>query len=150
MVCFMDITNVVRAAWVQQLGIPVKTSTQLAFQANGQTPMDVVGEVSVNFYRDNLELHLEALVVTTLDVLEGVLFTYKNDISVRNTKRQVIVIGNHMFYTIVISTVTRYLPITQYDACSHMFFVPPHQIQLIMESLAHEPWTDFPEVLRKN
>ena len=74
-----------RASAAQYLGIPVSPTTQGANQADGKTPLHVVGEAGITFTRDSHEFLLEALVVETLDVdvLAGVPFMHTNDVTVR-------------------------------------------------------------------
>ena len=69
-------------------------SNQSATQADGKTPLKVVGEARVILCRDNHRLKLEALVVEDLDVdiLGGMPFMELNDITIR-TKRKEIIIG---------------------------------------------------------
>ncbi|VDI84007.1 Hypothetical predicted protein [Mytilus galloprovincialis] len=92
--------NMLRASAAKRMGIEIKSSSQSAHQADGSSPLKVIGEVHTNFTRDGRELHFEGLVVETLDVdiLAGIPFMEKNDISIRPAKRQVI-LGNNTVYT---------------------------------------------------
>ena len=58
---------------------------------DGVTPLNVVGETQHMLSRDNLDLHLDALVVKDLDVdvLAGTPFMTTNDIAVRPAKNQI-------------------------------------------------------------
>ena len=71
------------------LGIKVMPTRQGAHQADGDTPLNTVGEASATFHRDGMDFHFEGLVVTKLyvDILAGNPFLEDNDISVRPAKR---------------------------------------------------------------
>ncbi|CAG2247139.1 unnamed protein product [Mytilus edulis] len=60
--------NMLRASAAKRMGIEIKSSSQSAHQADGSSPLKVIGEVHTNFTRDGRELHFEGLVVETLDV----------------------------------------------------------------------------------
>ena len=66
-------------------GFPISPASQMARQANGITPMDVVGEVHCSLTQGSTTLELDALVVRQLDVdiLAGNPFMVRNDIGVR-------------------------------------------------------------------
>ena len=104
-------TNLVKAAWAHYANIPIKKSTQMAFQADGHTPLNVVGETTIHLSRGNLKLKLEALVVESKgeDILAGVPFTDVNDITVRTSKREIKVGDMHtLHYGIDDNTVSRH------------------------------------------
>ena len=84
--------NMIRHSIVTRLGCQVTPSSQSAHQADGSSPLKVVGETRLSFTRDNQEFSFEGLVVENLDVdiLAGTPFMEANDISVRPAKRQVI------------------------------------------------------------
>ena len=69
-------------------GANIKKSDQSALQADGVTPLDILGETHLTLSRDNHSLQLEALVVNDLDVdvLAGLPFMARNDISIRPAK----------------------------------------------------------------
>ena len=69
-------------------GANIKKSDQSALQADGVTPLDILGETHFTLSRDNHSLQLEALVVNDLDVdvLAGIPFMARNDISIRPAK----------------------------------------------------------------
>ena len=75
----------------------VKTSQQ-ALQADGVTPLAVVGETHLALSRADKRLTLDALVVEDLDVdiLAGTPFMIANDVSVRPAKRQVVIQGSEV------------------------------------------------------
>ena len=47
---------------------PIKPASHVALQADGVTPLDVIGEVHSNVTRGHLSFQLDALVVKQLDV----------------------------------------------------------------------------------
>ena len=70
----------------------------MARQADGVTPMDVIGEVHCFLTRGQWTFELDALVVHQLDVdiLAGNPFMVCNDIGVRPTKRQIEIGGTEI------------------------------------------------------
>ena len=88
-------TNLVRESFVKGVGLPTVRATQVARQADGVTPMDVVGEVHCKLTRGRFTFHLDALVVKQLDVdvLAGNPFLTTNDVAVRPAKRQIVIQG---------------------------------------------------------
>lgn len=97
-------TNMIRESTAVAINAKITPSSQLAYQADGQSPLSVVGEMRIKLSRDDHEFVLEALVVKNMDVdiLAGVPFMDYNDISVRPAKRQVIV-GDGAIYEYGIS-----------------------------------------------
>ena len=85
----------VRASSAAAYGFPVTPASQMARQADGVTPMDVVGEVHCSLIRGSSTFGLDALVVRQLDVdiLAGNPFLAKNDIAIRPTKREILIGG---------------------------------------------------------
>lgn len=59
--------NMVRASCATRLGITITSSTQSAHQADGSSPLKVLGEIRTYFQRDNHELYFEGLGVKNLD-----------------------------------------------------------------------------------
>ena len=86
-------TNMMRASLAKQIGAKVTKSTQTALQADGRTPLSVVGETRLPVIRRGRSLTLEALVVEDLDVdiLAGTAFMTSNDIAVRPAKSEIII-----------------------------------------------------------
>ena len=84
--------NLIRQTIAQQIAAPIKRSTQIACQADGHSPMEVVGETHLHFTHGNKQLNLQALVVKNLDVdiIGGIPFMTSNDIAVRPA-RQIII-----------------------------------------------------------
>ncbi|KAL0153092.1 hypothetical protein M9458_051586, partial [Cirrhinus mrigala] len=85
--------NMIRAACATKLGLRVSSSTQSAHQADGSSPLKVVGETHTHFQRDGHMLFFDGLVVENLDsdILAGIPFMECNDISIRPAKHQVCV-----------------------------------------------------------
>ena len=89
-------TNMMRASLARHIGAKVTKSSQTALQADGRTPLAVVGETRLPLIRHGRPLTLgEALVVEDLDVdiLAGAPFMTSNDIAVRPAKREIIIAG---------------------------------------------------------
>ena len=88
-------TNMMRASLARHIGAKVTKSSQTALQADGRTPLAVVGETRLPLIRHGRPLTLEALVVEDLDVdiLAGRPFMTSNDIAVRPAKREIIIAG---------------------------------------------------------
>ena len=89
-------SNMIKDTFVATLGIPLKRTTQLAKQADGETPLDVVGEVHCQFTRGHRSFKFDALVVKKLDVniLAGTPFLSLHDIYARPSLKQVIIDGS--------------------------------------------------------
>lgn len=93
--------SMVKASTATYIGVPIKKSTQSALQADGVTPLNIIGEIHLTLTRDNVDLNLEALVVNDLDVdiLAGIPFMSSNDISVRPAKNKITINGcDDIFY----------------------------------------------------
>ena len=93
--------NLIKQSIAHQIAVPVLPTTQIAYQANGVTPMDVVGETHLEFSWDDKSLLFQALVVKELDVdiLAGIPFMVTNDIAIRPAKCQIIFKdGSSCFY----------------------------------------------------
>lgn len=84
--------NLVRESTVLQLGCPVQKSTQSARQADGSSPLTVVGETSFTLMRNDHQFQFHGLVVKDLDVeiLAGIPFMKCNDITIRPARNQII------------------------------------------------------------
>ena len=74
----------IRASIAKSISAPIRKSSQMALQADGTTPMSVIGETRLQLTRGNICLTLDALVVEELDVdiLAGIPFMSLNDVSV--------------------------------------------------------------------
>ena len=86
-----DENRMIKASVARSLDITIDKSSQQALQADGVTPLTVVGETHINLSRANKSLTLDAVVVEDLDVdiLAGTLFLIANDVYVRPAKCQV-------------------------------------------------------------
>ena len=89
-------TNKIKASLANYIGCPISKSSQLALQADGRTPLSIVGETRLSLSRNGKTPTLEALVVEDLDVdiLAGTPFVTCNDIAVRPTKHEIIIAGS--------------------------------------------------------
>ena len=87
----------IRASTAHKMNAPIKRSNQTALQADGVTPLNIVGETHIVLCRDNINLTLDALVVENLDVdiLAGIPFMRINDIMVRPAKQQILISDKH-------------------------------------------------------
>ena len=84
--------NMIRASTAHALGCSVSPTSQSAHQADGSSPLEVVGETRLTFSRDTHDFHFEGLVVENLDVevLAGTPFMERNDVAIRPAKRQIL------------------------------------------------------------
>ena len=84
-------TNMIREAVAKSIGAKIGKSSQLARQADGVTPLNVIGETHLTLSRDGIDLQLDALVVADLDVdvLTGTPFMTINDVSVRPARHEI-------------------------------------------------------------
>ena len=92
-------SNMVRASSTKLYGYPITQASQMARQADGVTPMDVIGEVHCSLTRGRQwTFELDALVVRQLDVdiLAGNPFMVRNNIGVRPAKRQIEIGGTEI------------------------------------------------------
>ena len=85
------IGNMMKASYARFLGVNVTTTKQLAKQADGLSPLKVVGEVHTSFTCDGHLLAFEGLVVENLDsdILAGMPFMEVNDIAIRPAKHEI-------------------------------------------------------------
>ena len=83
--------NMMKASYARFLGVNVSTTKQLAKQADGLSPLKVVGEVHTSFTCDGHVLTFEGLVVENLDsdILAGMPFMEVNDIAIRPAKHEI-------------------------------------------------------------
>ena len=100
-------TNMIRESVAKQIGAHITKGSQLALQADGQSPITITGETRLVVMHDNKEFILEAVVAQNVDadVLAGVPFMDTNDIAVRPAKREIILgDGTTYEYGVAIST----------------------------------------------
>ncbi|KAK3105126.1 hypothetical protein FSP39_017698 [Pinctada imbricata] len=83
--------NMIRESTARYLDATVKNTSQSAHQADGSSPLKVIGETRLTFTRDDFTFYFDGLVVANLDVevLAGIPFMEKNDICIRPSKREV-------------------------------------------------------------
>ena len=88
----------IKASVAHSIAAPIVKTSQQALQADGVTPLVVVGETHLTLSRAGNHLTLDALVVEDLDVdvLAGTPFMITNDISVRPAKGQVLIQGSEI------------------------------------------------------
>lgn len=93
-------TNMVKKSFASSIGLSIKPTSQKAYQADGITPLDVVGEVHCTLSRGDMTLFLDALVVVKLDtdVLGGGPFMFTNDIGTRPKLFQIIIAGSEIVH----------------------------------------------------
>ena len=96
-------TNMVKASFARYIHLPITPASQMACQADGVTPLNVVGEVHTSFTRGDSSFQLDALVVEQLDVdvLAGNPFLVANDIATRPAKRQIVIRGSEVLQTLI-------------------------------------------------
>ena len=80
-------------SFARSIAVPIRPASQMARQADGITPLEVVGEVHCELLRGTYRFTLDALVVKQLDVdvLAGNPFLVLNDIAVRPARSQIVV-----------------------------------------------------------
>lgn len=91
-------TSMIKASVACSIDAPIVKTSQQALQADGVTPVVLVGETHLTLSRADKRLTLDALVVEDLDVdvLAGTPFMITNDISVRPAKGQVLIQGSEI------------------------------------------------------
>ena len=82
--------SMIKALVARQVGAIIHKTRQTALQADGITPLTVVGEVHFNVNRDHWKLDV--------DILAGTPFMALNDISVRPSLQQISIQGSHILY----------------------------------------------------
>ena len=83
--------NMIRASTAKAIGCNITESSQSAHQADGSSPLDVIGETRLTFTRNEKHFTFVGLVVENLDVevLAGTPFMEHNDIAIRPAKREI-------------------------------------------------------------
>ena len=81
--------NMIRQSTAIRLGCDIKKSSQSAHQADGSSPLTIIGETSICLTRKNNKFAFTGLVVQNLDVelLAGTPFMEINDVAIRPAKR---------------------------------------------------------------
>ena len=92
--------NMIRHDTAVRLGCKIKHSSQSAHQADGSSPLTIVGETTISLARKNNTFQFCGLVVQNLDVemLAGTPFMEINDITIRPAKR-IITLADGTTYT---------------------------------------------------
>lgn len=118
--------NLIKLSTATYLGATILKSTQVAFQADGMSSLEVRGETRIAFSRDRRTFLFEGLVVEELDVdvLGGVPFLSLNDISIRTAKHQVILSDG-----------------TIYPYCSSAETSSPHAVRRTCAQIVRAPST---------
>ena len=82
--------SMIKHSVAQGIGATIKPTTQNAIQADGSTPLKILGETHITLTRGSHNLLLDALVVDNLDVeiLAGIPFMVHNDIAIRPSRHE--------------------------------------------------------------
>ena len=90
----------IKSSTANKIGAIIHKTKQTALQADGITSLKVTGEVHLDLSRDSHQLHLDALVLSDLDVdvLVGTPFMATNDISIRPAMQQITIKGTSVTY----------------------------------------------------
>ena len=90
-------TNMIRASTARVCKLTITPASQIPRQADGGTPLDVIGEIHCIVTRGSLSFQLDALVVKQLDVdvLAGNPFLARNDVVIRPSKKQIIILTDN-------------------------------------------------------
>ena len=86
-------SNMIQARFTKKLGIKIHQSAHQAFQADGRTPLTVLGEVHTTFTRGPHTFPFDGLVIKELEVnvLGGMPFMSVNDIAIRPYNSTIII-----------------------------------------------------------
>ena len=90
----------IKTSITNQVGATIQKTKQTTLQADGTTPLTIVGEVHLTLSSSHLKLQLDALLVDDLDVdvLAGTPFMITDDISVRPSRQQITIKGSNVIY----------------------------------------------------
>ena len=85
--------SMMKSSVAREIGAKISKSNQSALQADGVTPLEILGETHLRLSHDKCTLLLDALVISDLDVdiLAGIPFMTVNDVSLRPAKHQIII-----------------------------------------------------------
>ena len=91
-------TNLIKSHVARYMGITVTKTSQMAMQADGTTPLTVIGECHIQLSRNGHKLTLDALVVDEVqeDILAGMPFLTANDIAIHPAKFQITIAGEEI------------------------------------------------------
>lgn len=119
--------NMMRASTATKLNAKITGSFQSAHQADGSSPLTVLGETRLHFTRSRHELYFEGLVVENTEVLAGIPFMEMNDIFIRPSRCEVC-IGNKYVYTYGSSA----FQTRKHTVCrAHIVRAPPQSVTLL-------------------
>ena len=84
--------DMIRHDMFLKLGLKSRPAAQGATQADGRTPLNVIGETSFNIERDGMVLAWSGLIVKQLsaDIICGTPFMERHDISIRPARKEII------------------------------------------------------------
>ena len=90
----------IKSSTANKIGAVIHKTKQTAPQADGITPLKVTGEVHLVLSRNSHTLHLDALIVSDLDVdvLAGTPFMVTNDIAICPAKQPITIKGTNVTY----------------------------------------------------
>ena len=93
-------TNMVKSTLAHYLGVKVRKSTHTARQADGTTPLHIIGETTFTVSLRGVDMKLEALVVSDidLDILAGIPFMMVNDVAVRPSRHEIVIREKEVLY----------------------------------------------------
>ena len=89
-------SNLISEAFAKKVGIPIKPTTHMVAQADGQSMLCTVGKTrNVQLSRGAHVFNFDALIIRDLgsDIIVGEPFLEKHDIGVRSARKQIIVKG---------------------------------------------------------
>ena len=89
-------SNLISKAFAKKVGIPIKPTTHMAAQADGQSMLCTIGETrNVQLSRGAHVFNFDALIIRDLgsDIIVGEPFLEKHDIGVRSAHKQIIIKG---------------------------------------------------------
>ena len=92
-------TNMIKAATAKYIGAKIEQSSQTAIQADGETPLTILGEIHITVSRNGRDMALDALVVEEMDseILAGIPFMEENDIALRPACKEICIGGIETF-----------------------------------------------------
>ena len=119
--------NMIRHSTAKRLGAKIIATSQSARQADGSSPLKVVGETRFTLERGDTRCYFEGLVVENLDteILGGVPFMTRNDLTVRPAKLEIWIGDIRIEYGSVAPT-----PDTSRVRRAHVLRAPEYQTTL--------------------
>ena len=91
-------TNAMDSATAGQMNCDIRPTYQRAFQADGKTELDVIGETEVELSRNGQTFRYYSLVYNSAEpvILAGMPFMIENDVSIRPAKSEVVLNGTEI------------------------------------------------------